>query len=85
MLGFFWQFFFKLFQKCINFINSDDRIGKISLKSIRLIQFLLKNKFKYNKKGIIYNGKIRNSGNHIYDFAHSFFGKDFKPNRYTGS
>ena len=28
--------------------------------------------------------KIRNSGNYIYDYAHSFFGKDFNPSRYTG-
>ena len=28
------------------------------------------------KSGIIYDEKIRNSGNYIYDYAHLFFGKD---------
>ena len=29
------------------------------------------------KKKIISSEKIRNSGNYIYDYAHSFFGNDF--------
>ena len=28
--------------------------------------------------------KMRNSGNHKYDYAHSIFGKIFYPTRYTG-
>ena len=29
------------------------------------------------KKWMIFNEKMRNSGNYNYDYAHSFFGKDF--------
>ena len=29
------------------------------------------------KKGIISSENVRNSGNSIYDYDHSFFGKDF--------
>ena len=41
------------------------------------IQFLIKNIFEVNKKWIISSEKIRNSGNNIYDYAHSFDGEDF--------
>ena len=41
------------------------------------IQFLFKKIFELNKKGIISGEKMRNSGNYNYDYAHSFFGKDF--------
>ena len=41
-------------------------------------QFLLKRKFEVNKKQIFFSSeKMRNSGNCIYDYAHSFFGEDF--------
>ena len=41
---FFCSFFFKLLPKCSDFINSDDCIGKITSKSIRLKpSFILKN------------------------------------------
>ena len=30
-----------------------------------------------NKKQIVSSEKMRNSGNSIYDYAHSFFGEDF--------
>ena len=41
------------------------------------IQFLFKKIFEFNKNAIIANEKMRNSGNYNYDYAHSFFGKDF--------
>ena len=40
-------------------------------------QFLFKNRLEVNKKQIFPNEKIRNSGICIYDYAHSFFAKDF--------
>ena len=42
------------------------------------IQFLFKNRFGFNKKGIISSEKMRNPGNYNYNYAHSFFGKDFQ-------
>ena len=42
------------------------------------IQFLFKIRFELNEKGIISFEKMRNSSNYIYDYAHSFFGKDFQ-------
>ena len=41
------------------------------------IQFLFKKRYDLMKKGIISTEKMRNSGNYIYDYAHSFFEKDF--------
>ena len=41
------------------------------------IQFLLKERFEFIKKGIISSEKMRNSSKYNYDYAHSFFGKDF--------
>ena len=42
------------------------------------ILFLFKKRFKVNIKGIIScPKKKRNSGNYIYDYAHSFLGVDF--------
>ena len=42
------------------------------------IQFLLKIKdLNLIKEGIISTEKMRNSGNYVYDYAHSLFGKDF--------
>ena len=40
-------------------------------------QFLFKKRFEVNKKQIFSSEKMRNSGNCIYDYAHSFFGEDF--------
>ena len=40
-------------------------------------QFLFKKRFEVIKKQIFFNEKVRNSGNCIYDYAHSFFGEDF--------
>ena len=42
-----------------------------------IIQFLFQKTFEFNRKKIISIEQIRNSGNYIYDNAHSFFGKDF--------
>ena len=41
------------------------------------IKFLLNKRFKFNKRGINFSEKIRNSGNHNDNYAHSFFGNDF--------
>ena len=42
------------------------------------IQFLFKKRFEVDKKyDFICSEKIRNSGNYIYDYDHSFFGGDF--------
>ena len=44
------------------------------------IQFLFKNRFEANKKQIISSKKMRNSGNCVYNYAHSFLGDDFHSN-----
>ena len=41
------------------------------------IQFLFEKRFDVNKKGIISSEKMRNSSYYKYDYAHSFFGKNF--------
>ena len=46
--------------------NISDYIKYSFIKKLNLI-----------KNGIISGEKIRNSGKYIYDYAHSFFGKDF--------
>ena len=51
-----------------DFINSDDFIRKIPSKSIRLYPVFIKKRF---------SEKMRNSGNYNYNYAHSFFVKDF--------
>ena len=43
-------------------------------------QFLYKKRFEVDKKQIFLVKKIRNSGNCIYDYVHTFFGEDFKSN-----
>ena len=43
-------------------------------------QILFKKRFEVNKKHIFSSEKIRNSGNCIYDYAHSFIGDDFESN-----
>jgi len=40
-------------------------------------QILFKKRFEVIKKQFFSSEKRRNSGNCIYDYAHSFFGKDF--------
>ena len=41
------------------------------------VQFLLKENLMLIKIDMFSGGKMRNSGNCIYDYAHSFFGEDF--------
>ena len=74
----FMHFFFKLLPNFTDFENSDDSIGKITSKSIRLQPvFIQKNNLKQIKKQIFSGGKLKNSDNYIYHYAHSFFGEDF--------
>ena len=47
------------------------------------LQFLFKKRFEVNKKGIISSEKMIDSGNYIYDYAHSFFGDGSYPMHYT--
>ena len=42
--------FFEILPKFIYFVNSDDFIGKITSKSIRLQPLFIKKRFKVNKK-----------------------------------
>ena len=49
-----------------------------SEKSIRLQPVFIQKRFEVNKKQIFSSEKMRNSGNCIYDHAHSFSGEDFK-------
>ena len=42
-----------------------------------LFQLLFKKRFEVNNEGIISGDKMRNYGNYIYDYAHSFFGDHF--------
>ena len=44
------------------------------------IQFLFLKDLNLIKKKIISSEKMRNSGNHINIYSHSFFGKDFHRN-----
>ena len=52
--------FFKLLLKFSDFVNSDDCIGKITSKSIRLF-FFIKKKIEVNRRNS--REKMRNSGN----------------------
>ena len=74
---FYFAVFFKLLPKFSDFINYDDSVGKMTSKSIRLYPVFIKKSFNLIKKGIISGEKMKNSGNYIYDYAHSFIGKDF--------
>ena len=67
---YFLPFFFELFPKLIDFVNSDDSIRKITSKSIRIHPVIF-----YQKK-IFSCEKMWNSDIYIYNYAHSFFGKD---------
>ena len=53
-------------------------IRKITSKSIRLQQKnRFKNRFEVSNKDIFSSVKMRNSGNFICNYAHSFSGEDF--------
>ena len=77
MSGFFFAVFEEILPKFRDFVNSDDCIGKSTSKSIRLQPVLFKKRLEINKKQIFSSEKLKNSGNCIYPFAHSFFGQDF--------
>ena len=80
MVLFFFVVFLEILLKFRDFVNSDDCIGKITSKSIIL---QIKQPVFIKKKLILPNirfflvKKMRNAGNCIYDYAHSFFGADF--------
>ena len=64
--------------KFSDFLNSGYCIGKITSKSIRLQPvFIKKLRFEDDEKQIFSREKMRNSGNYINDYAHSFFGEGF--------
>ena len=46
-------------------------------KSIGLYPAFIQKISEVDKKVITSSEKMRNSGNHIYDYAHPFFGEDF--------
>ena len=70
-------FFFNLLPKFSDILNSDDFIGKITSRiKIYQTRSSLKPDTNLLKKGIIFNEKMRNLDNYIYDYAHSFYGKD---------
>ena len=71
---FFCSFFSKYLQKISDFVNSDDCIGKVTLESIRLQPVLFKGNLKLMDNRFFL---VEKSGNCIYDYAHSFFEKDF--------
>ena len=57
-------------------VNSDDCIRKITSKSIRLKLDFIEKRFEVNKKQIFSSEKMKNSGNCIYIYSHSFFRED---------
>ena len=68
----FFAVFFEILPKFSNFINSDDFIGKITSKYIRLQPAFIKKKgFEVNEKQIFSSKKVGKSGNYINDNAHS--------------
>ena len=71
------QIFFK---NSSDFVNFDDYIGKIISKCIRLKPVFIQKRFEVIKIQIFFNEKMKNSGNYIYDYTHSFFGEDFQSN-----
>ena len=69
---FFLHLFFKLLRKFSDLINSDDCMGTITSKSIRIYPVSYsKTDLNLLKKGIISSEKIINSGNYMHDYAHS--------------
>ena len=59
------------------FVNSDDCIEKNTSKSIKLKPVFIQKNIRKYKKQIFYSEKMKNSGDRIFDYAHTFFGKDF--------
>ena len=77
MSYFFEVIFFKILPELSDFVNFDYCIGKTTSESIRLQAVFNKKKIEVNKNQIFSCEKMRNSGNCIYDYAHSFFREDF--------
>ena len=73
------QIFFEIVPKFSDFVNSTDLIpnSKSHQNLSDYNQFLLKKIFEVNKKLVFSSDKIKNAGNCIYDYAHSFLGEDF--------
>ena len=82
MQVFFIAVFIAILPKFSDFVNSDDCMGKITSKSIRLQRVFSQKGFKVKIKQIFSSEKMKNSGDCIYNFAHSFFGEIFNPMRY---
>ena len=78
------DFFFNYLRSLAIFINSDDCIGKIASKSIKLFSFYPKKDFNLIKHSIISSRKIRNSGNYIMIMLTRSSERILDPSRYTG-
>ena len=79
MLGFFQKKISKYF-KILVILKIPMVSGKKHIKICRTttdLCFLFKNRCGVNKEQIFSSELMRNSGNCIYDYAHSFFGEDF--------
>ena len=73
--------FFDILPKFSDFVNFDYCIGKITSESIRLQPVFVQKRLKVSKKLFFVSSEImRNSGNYIHDYAHSFFEEDFLSN-----
>ena len=65
------HFSFKLLSKLSVIINSNDCIRKIISKSIRINPDFIFKKLNFIKEVTISSEKMKNEGNHKYDYAHS--------------
>ena len=76
---FFLQFFFKLLPKFSNLICILMIVSEKSHQNLSdyASSFYSKEDINLIKNEIISSVKMRNLGNYIYDYDHSFFGKDF--------
>ena len=73
----FFSFFFEIFLNFSFFIKSDNCIGKMTSKSIRLQPVYIKReRSEVNNKQIFLVHEEMVFMNCIYDYAHSFFGED---------
>ena len=87
MLAYFLQFFSKYF-KSLKEVKFPIIASEKSLQYQTTTSFFttrlqpsntttIKKRFEINSKQIFSSGKMRTSGNCIYDYNHSFFGEDF--------
>ena len=85
----FLQFCFELLPNFSDFVNYDDCTVKKHKQIYQTTASFYSNE-EVNKKLVNKSNrfflvkKLKNSGNCIYDYAHSFFGDNFYPMRYTG-